>query len=120
MLSRRYRNIRFSGIRHGERTSQMRATHRRPTVHQFFYGIAAMNALFSSMAWCAAKPDRYSILAVLTFANGPLEGNTLVILGSTNGITVSDLFSVLAVSVALVQAVRIRRAARREQSGTEH
>jgi hypothetical protein len=103
----------------------MRATHRRPIVHQFFYGIATMNALFSSMAWCAAKPDRYSILAVLTFAviwpfaNGPLEGNTLVILGSTNGITVSDLFSVLAVSVALVQAVRIRRAARREQS-TEH
>jgi hypothetical protein len=104
----------------------MRATHRRPIVHQFFYGIAAMNALFSSMAWCAAKPDRYSILAVLTFAviwpfaNGPLEGNTLVILGSTNGITVSDLLSVLAVSVALVQAVRIRRAARREQPGTEH
>jgi hypothetical protein len=104
----------------------MRATHRRPIVHQFFYGIATMNALFSSMAWCAAKPDRYSILAVLTFAviwpfaNGPLEGNTLVILGSTNGITVSDLLSVLAVSVALVQAVRIRRAARREQSGTEH
>ncbi|MDT5412117.1 MAG: hypothetical protein QOG14_4337 [Mycobacterium sp.] len=95
-------------------------------MHQFFYGIATMNALFSSMAWCAAKPDRYSILAVLTFAviwpfaNGPLEGNTLVILGSTNGITVSDLLSVLAVSVALVQAVRIRRAARREQSGTEH
>ena len=95
-------------------------------MQQFFYGIAAMNALFSSMAWCAAKPDRWSILAVLTFAviwpfaNGPLEGNTLVILNSTNGITVSDLFSVLAVSVALVQAVRIRRAARREQCGTEH
>lgn len=95
-------------------------------MQQFFYGIAAMNALFSSMAWCAAKPDRWSILAVLTFAliwpfaNGPLEGDTLVILSSTNGITVSDLFSVLAVGVALVQAVRIRRAVRREESGTEH
>jgi hypothetical protein len=109
-----------------ERASQMRATHRRPVVQQFFYGIAAMNALFSSMAWCAAKPDRWSILAVLTFAliwpfaNGPLEGDTLVILSSANGITVSDLFSVLAVGVALVQAVRIRRAVRREESGTEH
>ena len=35
---------------------------------QLFYGIAAMNALFSSMAWCAAKPNRWSILALLTFA----------------------------------------------------
>jgi hypothetical protein len=93
-------------------------------VHQFFYGIAAMNALFSSMAWCAAKPDRWSILAVLTFAliwpfaNGPLEGNTLVIFNSTNGITVSDVFSVVAAGVALVQTIRIRR--RHEQPDAEH
>lgn len=95
-------------------------------MHQLFYGIAAMNALFSSIAWCAAKPGRWSILAVLTFAliwpfaNGPLEGNTLVILSSTNAITVSDLFSVLAAGVALVQTARIRRAVRREQPDTEH
>jgi hypothetical protein len=50
-------------------------------VVQLFYSIAAMNALFSSMAWCAAKPNRWSILAVLTFAlmwpfvNGDLEGD---------------------------------------------
>jgi hypothetical protein len=84
-------------------------------VQQLFYSMAAMNALFSSMAWCAAKPDRWSILAVLTFAliwpfaNGPLEGNILLILNRTNGITVSDLLSVLAGGVALTQAVRIRR-----------
>jgi hypothetical protein len=95
-------------------------------MHHLFYGIAAMNALFSSMAWCAAKPDRWSILAVLIFgliwpfANGPLEGNTLIVLSSTKGITVSDSFSVLAAGVALVQAVRIRRAAHRGQSDTEH
>jgi hypothetical protein len=95
-------------------------------VHQLFYSIAAMNALFSSMAWCAAKPNRWSILAVLTFgliwpfANGPLEGDILLILNSTNGITVSDLLSVLAAVIALIQAMRIRRAVRSDQSATEH
>jgi hypothetical protein len=91
-----------------------------------FYSIAAMNALFSSMAWCAAKPNRWSILAVLTFAliwpfvNGPLEGNLLLKVSSTHGITVSDLLSVLAVVIALVQGMRIRRARRRGQPATEH
>jgi hypothetical protein len=93
---------------------------------QLFYSIAGMNALFSSMAWCAAKPNRWSILAVLTFAliwpfvNGILEGNLLLKLSSTRGITVSDLLSVLAVVIALVQAIRIRRARRRGQPATEH
>lgn len=92
---------------------------------QLFYGIAAMNALFSSMAWCAAKPNRWSILAVLTsaliwpFVNGPLEGNILLKLSDSHGITVSDLLSVLAVVVALVQGIRIRRARRRSQPATE-
>lgn len=82
---------------------------------QLFYSIAAMNALFSSMAWCAAKPNRWSILAVLTFAliwpyaNGNLEGSVLLKLSSTNGITVSDLLSALAAVIALIQAIRIRR-----------
>jgi hypothetical protein len=93
---------------------------------QLFYSIAAMNALFSSMAWCAAKPNRWSILAVLTFAliwpfvNGILEGNLLLKVSSTRGITVSDLLSVLAVVIALVQAIRIRRGGRRGQPATEH
>ena len=83
---------------------------------QLFYSIAAMNALFSSMAWCAAKPTKWSILATLAFAviwpfvNGILEGNTLLKISSTHGITVSDLLSVLAVVIALVQATRIRAA----------
>ena len=56
---------------------------------QLFYSIAAMNALFSSMAWCAAKPNRWSILALLTFAviwpfvNGDLEGDVLLTLDGT-------------------------------------
>jgi hypothetical protein len=78
------------------------------------------------MAWCAAKPNRWSILAVLTFAliwpfaNGNLEGDVLLTINSTMGITVSDLLSVLAVVIALIQAIRIRRAMRRDQSATEH
>jgi hypothetical protein len=93
---------------------------------QLFYSIAAMNALFSSMAWCAAKPNRWSILAVLTsaliwpFVNEPLEGNILLKLSNSHGITVSDLLSVLAVVIALVQGIRIRRARRRAQPATEH
>jgi hypothetical protein len=85
---------------------------------QLFYSIAAMNALFFSMAWCAAKPNRWSILAVVTFAlvwpfaNGNLEGDVLFTVNSTTGITVSDLLSVLAATIALCQAMRIRRTRR--------
>jgi hypothetical protein len=93
---------------------------------QLFYSIAAMNALFSSMAWCAAKPNRWSILAVLTFAliwpfaDGNLEGNVLLTVNSTTGITVSDLLSVLAAVIALIQAIRIRRFVSRDQPAIEH
>ncbi|UQX12196.1 hypothetical protein [Candidatus Mycobacterium methanotrophicum] len=95
-------------------------------MNQLFYSILAMNALFSSIAWCAAKPDQWSILAVLAFAliwpfvNGPLEGNILLKLNSTNGITVSDLLSVLAAVIALIQAMRLRRDVRSDQSATEN
>lgn len=93
---------------------------------QLFYSIAAMDALFASMAWCAARPNRWSILAVLTFAviwpfaNGTLEGDILLTVDSTSGITVSDLLSVLAAAIALVQAMRIRQHRAREKSATEH
>ena len=79
---------------------------------QLFYSIAAMNALFSSLAWCAAKPNRTSILSVILFAviwpvtNGPLEGHTLMVLAHGHGITVSDMLSVVAITVAAVQGVR--------------
>jgi hypothetical protein len=92
---------------------------------QLFYSIAAMNALFSSTAWCLAKPNRWSILAVLTFAliwpfvDGDLEGHVLLTLDSTSGITVSDSLSVLAVVIALVQAMRIRRTVPRDKSATQ-
>ena len=84
-----------------------------------------MNALFSSMAWCVAKPNRWSILALLTFAviwpfvNGDLEGDVLLTLDGTSGIMVSDLLSVLAAVIAFIQATRIRAAVRRNPS-VEH
>jgi hypothetical protein len=93
-------------------------------VVQLFYSIAAMNALFSSMAWCAAKPNRWSILAVLTFAlmwpfvNGDLQGDVLLQIDSTSAITVSDLLSILAGVIALIQAMRIHPSARRNQSAS--
>ncbi|RRR43028.1 hypothetical protein EHH44_15365 [Mycolicibacter terrae] len=92
---------------------------------QLFYSIVAMNALFSSMAWCAAKPDRWSILAVLVFAliwplaDAALEGDVLLAINSTTGITMSNLLSCVAVVLALGQAIRIRRVARRDRSATE-
>ena len=95
-------------------------------MNELFYSIAAMNALFSSMAWCAAKPNRSSILTVLTlalvwpFVNGNLEGNILLTINPTHGITVSDLLSGLAAGIALIQAIRLRRALPRGRFTTEH
>lgn len=92
---------------------------------QLFYSIVTMNALFSSMAWCAAKPNRWSILAVLVFAliwpftDEALEGDVLLAINSTTGVTVSNLLSCAAVVIALIQTMRIRRAARRDRSATE-
>lgn len=77
-----------------------------------FYSIVAMNALFSSLAWCAAKPNPASILfvilcaAIWPFVNGPLEGHLIMSLRHGHGITASDVLSVMAIIVAAVQTVR--------------
>ncbi|BBZ22087.1 hypothetical protein [Mycolicibacter hiberniae] len=92
------------------------------TDQQLFYSIVAMNALFSSMAWCAAKPSRWSITAVVVsaliwpFADGALEGDVLLAINSTTGITVSNVFSCVAVVFAFIQTMRIRGAARRDHA----
>ena len=93
---------------------------------QLFYGIAAMNALFSSMAWCAAKPNRWSILALLTFAVVwpfvPLTGSGRrhpSYAGRHQWHNGSDLLSVLAAVITFIQAIRIRAAVRRNPS-VEH
>ena len=80
--------------------------------HELFYSVLAMNALFASLAWCLAKPNWASIVAVLVsaalwpFVNKSFEGRTLIVLSTNHGITSHDLLSVLAVVVAAVQAVR--------------
>ena len=88
--------------------------------HQLFYSVLAMNVLFASLAWCLAKPNWASIVAVLVssalwpFVNESLEGRTLIVLSQNHGITSHDLLSVLAVVVAAVQAVRYMMARHRD------
>jgi len=76
---------------------------------RLFYAIVGMNSLFAAAVWCAVAPKRISIaVLVITaiiwpFVNGPLEGHTLLAIGSEHGITVSDLLSVVAVLIAVVK-----------------
>jgi hypothetical protein len=58
--------VRFS-IRLAIKAFGARRCHRRPQLNhpQLFYSIAAKNALIPSIAECAAKPTRWSILALL-------------------------------------------------------
>ncbi|MBX7432132.1 hypothetical protein JDV09_08425 [Mycobacterium sp. Y57] len=80
--------------------------------NQVFHSMLAMNALFASLAWCLARPNRASILSVLAFAalwpfvNGRLEGRILAVISPGHGITESDLLSVLAVVAVVVQVAR--------------
>jgi hypothetical protein len=91
------------------------------THEQLFYSVVAMNALFSSLAWCAAKPNRASILSVVVFAviwplsDKALEGRVLVHLDKLHAITESDLLSVFAIVVAAIQMLRLGRKRLRTQ-----
>ncbi len=81
--------------------------------HLVFHAMVAMNALFASVAWCLARPNWISILAVVVSAalwpaaNEAFEGRILLILTPDNGVTTYDLLSVVAAAVAAVQAVRL-------------
>lgn len=85
---------------------------------QLFYSEVAMNALFASLAWCLAKPNRASILstvlcaAIWPFVNKPLEGHILMVLRPGDGITTSDMLSAIAVIVVAAQAIRMQSRAR--------
>ena len=88
--------------------------------NMLFYNLLAMNALFASLAWCLARPNWASVLALVVFGaiwpfvNGPLEGHTLFVIsgGEGHGITTSDLLSVLAAVVVAVQVDRMMSKAR--------
>lgn len=80
-----------------------------------FRGIFAMNMLCASLGWCLAKPSRASVISVLAsatawpFVNSQLEGQKLLRLAPGRCVTESDLLSVLAISVAAAQVVKLRR-----------
>jgi hypothetical protein len=81
--------------------------------HKVFHAMVALNALFASVAWCLAKPNWASILAVVVFAalwpaaNEAFEGRILFVLTPDNGVTTYDLLSVVAAAVAAVQVIRL-------------
>jgi FtsH-binding integral membrane protein len=89
-------------------------------MNSFFHALVVMNALFASCSWCLARGTFLSSSAVVVTSvawvllNGPIEGRVLVVLTPTNGITESDLLSVIGIGIALVGYVRAaarRRAA---------
>lgn len=87
----------------------------------FFYSLVAMNSLFAASAWCLSRPTMVSSTAVVTASigwlilNGPIEGRVLVVLTPQNGITESDLLSVVGVGIGLVGFARAARTRRGPQ-----
>lgn len=87
---------------------------------QLFHSEVAMNALFASLAWCLARPNRASILSaglcavIWPFVNKPLEGHILMVLRPEHGITTSDMLSVFAAIVVAAQIGRRHRARTRD------
>lgn len=82
---------------------------------QFFHALVVMNSLFAASAWCLSRPTLLSCGAVVVssvlwlFLNGPLEGRVLLVLTPRNGITESDLLSVVGVAIAVVGLIRVHR-----------
>jgi hypothetical protein len=78
-----------------------------------FRSVVALSALFASMAWCLARPNWASMLSTVglavlwPFVDRPLTGRLLMVLSDNKGVTQSDLISVLAVLIALGQAIRM-------------
>lgn len=90
---------------------------------QLFYSEVSMNALFASLAWCLARPNRASILSAVLcatiwpFVNKPLEGHVLMVLSPGHGITTSDLLSVFTVIVVAAQVGRMHSKAKTQAIG---
>ncbi len=90
--------------------------------HQLFGAVVALNALFASLAWCLARTNVLSVLAVMTFAviwpfvDKPLGGRTVHVVSEGNGITEGDFLSVFAVAIAAVLAARQMSRVRRRNA----
>jgi FtsH-binding integral membrane protein len=76
-------------------------------MNSLFHALVVMNALFASCAWCLAKPTVLSSLAAVVASgawlvlNGPLEGRVLLVVTPENGLTESDLLSVIGMGIAV-------------------
>jgi hypothetical protein len=79
-----------------------------------FYGLVLLNLLFVTGAWCLARPSRAAAIVLIIFSvlwvlfNGPLEGHVLLSYTSDNGLTESDLLSLVGLGIAL-RALYLRR-----------
>lgn len=84
--------------------------------HHLFRSLVVMNALFASLAWFLARPNRASAISVLAFSflwvamdkPNELEGRILYVVSADHGITGSDLVSLFAVLVVSAQWLRHR------------
>ena len=89
---------------------------------ELFRAVVALNALFASLAWCLARPNMASMLAVVTFAilwpfvDKPLGGRTIHVVSEGNGITTGDFLTVLALAIVAVQAARQFRRTQRKKA----
>lgn len=85
-----------------------------PISPEFFHGLVLLILLFTCGAWTLAKPSRPAAFTLIGVSvlwilfNGPIEGAVLLSFTSTNGLTESDLLSVVGVGIA-VYALRRRR-----------
>ena len=82
--------------------------------HKVFHAMFALNALLASLAWCLARPNWASILAVVVSAalwpaaNEVFERRILVVLTPEHGITTYDLLSVVCRRRTRVRAAIMR------------
>ncbi|WAC56776.1 hypothetical protein [Gordonia sp. SL306] len=71
-----------------------------------FHALVLLGLLFTSGAWCLARPGRWSATVLVVVAgawivfNGPLEGRTLFVLSARHGVTEGDVLSVVGFAIA--------------------
>ncbi|HEY9314816.1 hypothetical protein [Williamsia sp.] len=81
----------------------------------FFHGLVLLNLLFVCGAWTLAKPSRTAAFVLIGVSvlwilfNGPIEGAVLLSFTPKNGLTESDLLSVVGLGIAIYALRRRRR-----------
>jgi hypothetical protein len=94
------------------------------TSPQFFHAVVVLCALFAAGTYCLLRttwPSVLTLAAVATtwlFLNGPLEGNVLVVITRSHGLTESDMLSLVGLTIAVMGATRLSRQRHRPRRGT--